>query len=85
MDDAMSIHLYPNNLPDDLTLGPVVAIDTETTSLDEMQADLVGISLAVAPGRACYIPLGHVRGATICSASPRGWRGSWIPPPSWPR
>ena len=39
-----------------------VAIDTETTSLDEMQADLVGISLAVAPGRACYIPLGHVAG-----------------------
>ncbi|WP_295049501.1 DNA polymerase I, partial [uncultured Paracoccus sp.] len=37
-------------------------IDTETTSLDEMQADLVGISLSVAPGRACYIPLGHVAG-----------------------
>ncbi|MDO5614199.1 MAG: DNA polymerase I [Paracoccus sp. (in: a-proteobacteria)] len=40
-----------------------VAIDTETTGLDEMQADLVGISLAVAPGRACYIPVGHVAGA----------------------
>lgn len=39
-----------------------VAIDTETTGLDEMQADLVGISLAVSPGRACYIPLGHVAG-----------------------
>ncbi|RJK99980.1 DNA polymerase I [Paracoccus aestuarii] len=39
-----------------------VAIDTETTGLDEMQADLVGISLATAPGRACYIPLGHVAG-----------------------
>jgi len=37
-----------------------VAIDTETTSLDAMQARLVGISLALAPGRACYIPLGHV-------------------------
>lgn len=36
-----------------------VALDTETTSLDAMQADLVGISLAVAPGRACYIPLQH--------------------------
>ena len=33
--------------------------DTETTSLDAMQADLVGVSLAVAPGRACYIPLQH--------------------------
>lgn len=40
-----------------------VAIDTETTSLNEMQADLVGISLATAPGRACYIPLGHMDGA----------------------
>ncbi len=36
-----------------------VSIDTETTSLDPMQAELVGISLAVAPGRACYIPVGH--------------------------
>ncbi|PID36181.1 MAG: DNA polymerase I [Rhodobacterales bacterium] len=40
-----------------------VAIDTETTSLDEMQAELVGISLAVAPGEACYIPLGHKAGS----------------------
>lgn len=36
-----------------------VAIDTETTSLDVMQAELVGISLAVAPNEACYIPVGH--------------------------
>ncbi len=35
------------------------AIDTETTSLDYMQARLVGISLCVTPGKACYIPLGH--------------------------
>ncbi|SEF83524.1 DNA polymerase I [Jhaorihella thermophila] len=41
-----------------------VAVDTETTSLDEMRADLVGISLAVEPGSACYIPLGHKDGAT---------------------
>ena len=39
-----------------------VAFDTETTSLDEMRADLVGISLAVDAGRACYIPLGHRQG-----------------------
>ncbi len=37
----------------------VVAVDTETTSLDAMVADLVGISLSVRPGQACYIPLGH--------------------------
>lgn len=36
-----------------------VAIDTETTSLDAMQADLVGVSLAIMPGKACYIPLDH--------------------------
>jgi DNA polymerase-1 len=39
-----------------------VAVDTETTSLDEMKAELVGVSLALAPGRAAYVPLGHVEG-----------------------
>ncbi|MEO0894088.1 MAG: DNA polymerase I [Pseudomonadota bacterium] len=39
-----------------------VAIDTETTSLNEMQADLVGICLAVEPGEACYVPLAHTEG-----------------------
>ncbi|MGH8818611.1 MAG: DNA polymerase, partial [Achromobacter pestifer] len=37
----------------------LVALDTETTSLDQMQARLVGLSLAVAPGVACYIPVAH--------------------------
>jgi DNA polymerase I len=36
-----------------------VAMDTETDGLDAMRARLVGLSLAVAPGRACYVPLGH--------------------------
>ena len=36
-----------------------VAFDTETTSLDSVRAELVGISLATAPGAACYIPVGH--------------------------
>ncbi|MGF1611319.1 MAG: DNA polymerase I [Kiloniellales bacterium] len=36
-----------------------VAVDTETTSLDAMRAELVGVSLALVPGRACYIPLAH--------------------------
>ena len=35
------------------------AVDTETSSLDAMQADLVGVSLSVKAGAACYIPLGH--------------------------
>jgi DNA polymerase-1 len=37
----------------------LIAFDTETTSIDAMRADIVGISLAVEPGKACYIPLGH--------------------------
>jgi len=37
----------------------VVAVDTETTGLDEMVVDLVGISLSTAAGKACYIPLIH--------------------------
>ena len=37
----------------------LVAFDTETTSLDPMQARIVGVSLAITPGPACYIPLGH--------------------------
>ncbi len=36
-----------------------LAVDTETSSLDAMQADLVGVSLATAPGRAAYIPIAH--------------------------
>ena len=40
----------------------LVAFDTETSSLDPQQAELVGVSLAVAPGEACYIPIGHRTG-----------------------
>lgn len=37
----------------------IIAIDTETDSLDSVAANLVGICLATAPGKACYIPIGH--------------------------
>jgi len=37
----------------------LVALDTETTSLDEMRAEIVGISFSVTPGEAAYIPLTH--------------------------
>lgn len=36
-----------------------IAVDTETSALDAMRADLVGVSLATGPNEACYIPLGH--------------------------
>ncbi|HEY8595311.1 MAG TPA: DNA polymerase I [Devosiaceae bacterium] len=39
-----------------------VSVDTETTGLDNQQADLVGISLSTEPGNGCYIPLGHTQG-----------------------
>ncbi len=39
-----------------------VALDTETTGLDAMVVDLVGVSLCVEPGEACYIPLTHKDG-----------------------
>lgn len=41
-----------------------VAFDTETTGLDCHTADLVGLSLATAPGKACYVPLSHSTGVT---------------------
>jgi hypothetical protein len=55
------------------------AFDTETTSLDEMRADLVGISLALAPNEAAYLPLGHRDGRATSSVRarwPRGRSGS---------
>ncbi|KAA0069491.1 DNA polymerase I [Rhodanobacter sp. T12-5] len=42
-----------------LRRAELIAFDTETTSIDAMRADIVGISFAVEPGKACYIPLGH--------------------------
>ena len=42
-----------------ITDADLVALDTETTSLDYMQAEIVGISLSVEPGAAAYIPLAH--------------------------
>ncbi len=47
----------------------LVAVDTETSSLDAMQADLVGVSLALGPNDACYIPLAH-GGTDLLSEKP---------------
>jgi DNA polymerase-1 len=43
-----------------LDTAKIISFDTETTSVDQMKAELVGISLAVEPGLGYYIPLGHV-------------------------
>ena len=45
--------------------APVIAFDTETTSTDQMQADLVGISLAVSEKAGYYIPVGHTQGGQL--------------------
>ncbi|RDI97028.1 DNA polymerase I [Dyella solisilvae] len=42
-----------------IATAPLVSFDTETTSIDSMQADIVGLSLSVEPGHACYVPLTH--------------------------
>ncbi len=47
----------------------VIAVDTETDALDSMTAGLVGVSLATAPNRACYIPLAH-GGSDLFSDAP---------------
>jgi DNA polymerase-1 len=44
---------------DRATAARLVAVDTETSALDAMRAELTGISLALGPGDACYVPLGH--------------------------
>jgi len=41
-----------------------IAVDTETTGLNEMTADLGGVCLSVEPGEACYIPLTHRKGSS---------------------
>ncbi|MDE2334707.1 MAG: DNA polymerase I [Rhodospirillales bacterium] len=46
----------------------IVGIDTETDGLDALRATLTGFSLAVAPGRACYVPLRHVGAEQLAPA-----------------
>lgn len=42
-----------------IAVAPLVSVDTETTSLDPLQARLVGMSFAIEPGHAAYLPLAH--------------------------
>ncbi len=48
-----------------LNKAEVISFDTETTSTDEMQAELVGISLSVEEGTGYYLPVGHTRGQNL--------------------
>ncbi|WP_442754840.1 DNA polymerase I [Methylocystis sp. JAN1] len=58
---VMSVERLDQWIADAFEAG-LVALDTETTSLDPMSCELVGVSLALGPGRACYIPVGHREG-----------------------
>jgi DNA polymerase-1 len=44
---------------DKLKAAPLISFDTETDSLDYMRAQIVGVSFAVTPGEAAYVPMGH--------------------------
>ena len=54
-----------DDLTKELTKASVISFDTETTSTEEMQAEIVGISLAVKTGQAYYIPIGHTSGNNL--------------------
>ncbi|WP_066731581.1 DNA polymerase I [Cupriavidus sp. D384] len=73
--------------------APLVAIDTETTSLDPMLAELVGISVSVEPGEAAYIPVAH-RGPDVAGLENLGQLSreyvldklrAWLEDPSRPK
>ena len=49
----------------ELQAAALISFDTETTSTDEMQAEVVGISLATQPGTGYYIPVGHLSGPNL--------------------
>jgi DNA polymerase-1 len=57
-----------------------VAIDTETDSLTACTAKLVGVSLAIAPGKACYIPVGHIDPQTAPTDGGFSFGGDEAPP-----
>jgi DNA polymerase-1 len=61
------------------TKAGLVAVDTETTSLNVMRGRLVGVSLSVEPGSACYIPLGHGSASGDGALELEGGRPDQIP------
>ena len=59
-----------------------VGLDTETDGLDALRATLTGFSLAVAPGRACYVPLRHVGAAQLAPDAALGLLAPLLADPS---
>ncbi|MBI3739568.1 MAG: DNA polymerase I, partial [Chloroflexi bacterium] len=54
-----------NDLAKELSKAKVISFDTETTSTEEMQANIVGISLSIKEGEGYYIPVGHLAGNNL--------------------
>ena len=54
-----------NDLVKALNKAKIISFDTETTSTEEMRADIVGISLAIKEGEGYYIPIGHNSGINL--------------------
>jgi len=54
-----------SDLAKELAKASLISFDTETTSTEEMQAEIVGISLAVKAGQSYYIPVGHTSGNNL--------------------
>lgn len=71
---ALAIHLYQSDLPDGLTLGPVVAIDTETMGLDPRRDRLCVVRLSDGSGDAHLVQI--AKGQT---GAPN-WSGFWPTP-----
>ncbi|MFN2236286.1 MAG: DNA polymerase I, partial [Anaerolineales bacterium] len=68
--DDLKVHIVDTSealekLTKRLKAATMIAFDTETTSTDQMKAELVGISLAVEPHSAYYIPVGHTHGEQL--------------------
>ncbi|AHF04604.1 DNA polymerase I [Marichromatium purpuratum 984] len=56
-----------------LRAAPLFAFDTETTALDYMRAEIVGVSFAIEPGAAAYVPLAHT-----CPGTPEQLDRDWV-------
>jgi len=70
IDSNITVHIVDtdkklSDLVKALNKAKVISFDTETTSTEEMQADIVGISLAVKEGEGYYIPIGHLSGNNL--------------------
>ncbi|HXD12098.1 MAG TPA: DNA polymerase I, partial [Anaerolineales bacterium] len=70
IESHIKVHIVDTNkkledLAKMLNKAKVISFDTETTSTEEMQADIVGISLAVKEGEGYYIPIGHTAGNNL--------------------